>query len=326
MTYLGLSVMDKCSKCGSPLQVPGPHKELLCDHCLRTNNAKASYWDIITDALEYASESPGQPSGYTRNFRTDIDCRITAPKCGSCNAALPAANVPTGTEGASFCPSCGDDIKTYPAPQWLREVCPSVVQVFGTDPAGDLAPSAKDVKPITFLCPDCGGNLKITAKHERVITCDYCDNDCYLPDGLWRRLHPVRTRTWWYVRLHDEAGERSAKAQAAHAQRRQAEEMARYEGILRELNALRGSDAEATELRTWFSVTSEQERDSALTAIRAAMSREWAVAPTAKAVLLIRAIFDDDKRERLLLGKLEVLIAERRGDAALELLGSVKVR
>lgn len=174
-------------QCGSPLQIPGPHTDLPCDHCCETSTADASYWDIIQSALEHSSESPGEPAGWSQNFRTDIDCMITAPKCPGCKGLLPAASVPTGTDA---------------------------------DKSGTVERVDTSIKPITFMCPDCGSDLKITTEEDRVITCRSCDSD-------------------WY---------------------------------------------------------------------------------------LLRAILEDDKRERLLLGKLEVLIAEKRGDDALTLLGSIKVR
>ena len=325
VTYVGLSVMDKCPKCGNPLQIPGPHLDLLCDHCLETSEAKPKYWDIIPSALEYSSESPGKASGWSQNFRTDIDCMITAPKCPSCKTLLPAARIAAGTDGDTLCPSCGEDINTYPAPEWLKKVCPNVEQIFGAEKSGQIETDSSKVKPITFLCPDCNGNLKITAKEARVITCQYCDSDCYLPDGLWRRLHPVRTRSWWYVRLRDTAGQNRAEKNAAANERRQAEQFSRYEDIVREISGLRGSDPNADELKTWLSVTSAQERDSALEAIGEALKSNWAIEPTAKAVIRLRSILSDDKRERMLLGKLEVLIAEQRGDVAIALLTSIKV-
>ncbi len=126
--YIGLSVMDKFPKCGNPMQIPGPHRNLLCDHCLETSTAPDKYWKIISEALESASESPGEPSGWMQNFRTDIDCMVTAPKCPGCKMLLRAAEVPTGTDGGFFCPSCGDDVKTYPAPDWLKIVAREAVE------------------------------------------------------------------------------------------------------------------------------------------------------------------------------------------------------
>lgn len=96
-----------------------------------------------------------------------------------------------------FSPFCGDDINTYPAPDWLRAVVPNAAQVFGAERFGAVERVDASIKPITFVCLDCGGGLKITSEQDCLITCSYCDSDCYLPDGLWRRLHflaPLVTR------------------------------------------------------------------------------------------------------------------------------------
>jgi hypothetical protein len=41
--------------------------------------------------------------------------------------------------------------------------------------------------------------LMITAADERVIECRYCTTSVFLPDELWRRLHPAKTMLAWTV-------------------------------------------------------------------------------------------------------------------------------
>jgi hypothetical protein len=51
-----------------------------------------------------------------------------------------------------------------------------------------------------MACMGCGAALGITVESPRITTCEYCQVENFLPDPLWRRLHPVKKRVPWYVR------------------------------------------------------------------------------------------------------------------------------
>ena len=55
------------------------------------------------------------------------------------------------------------------------------------------------LRPVMMSCLHCGGALEITSETSRIVACQYCDTDHYLPDELWRRLHPLKKRTPWYL-------------------------------------------------------------------------------------------------------------------------------
>jgi hypothetical protein len=125
------------------------------------------------------------------------------PVCPGCTAPMPAESVPPGGDGVLSC-KCGQSIGTFPAPQWLRHVVPTAVQIFGAVREGlpdDLRPmeSSAPLKPILFACPQCGAGLDIGGESPRILTCKYCDADLYLPDPLWYALHPVKKRRPFWV-------------------------------------------------------------------------------------------------------------------------------
>jgi hypothetical protein len=57
-------------------------------------------------------------------------------------------------------------------------------------------------RPVAFQCPCCSGSLIIDGK-ERTVVCSFCDTQVYLPDDLWRTLHPVKKKRRWFL-LFDE--------------------------------------------------------------------------------------------------------------------------
>lgn len=324
--YCSVSILDKCDACGQPLPVEGPLREIFCSSCQRTNKVSPSYWRLLKDVLEDSVKARGKAAGFSMNFRTDVNHRLAAPSCDACEQPIPVAAIADGSDGEHACPACGEAFDTYPAPDWLLEVMPAAQQIFfAARPGGGDQDLPDDVKPVLFPCPGCAGSLKITARHERIVTCEYCGSDCYLPDALWLRLHPPRVRTTWYVRFRDVEKAKRIAAQKAKRERQRAAELERFRAVMAEVDARRGADENPRELSTFFAVTSAAERDKARQAVERAMASGWALEPTARCVLTLRGFLRDSSREEKLLHKLEVLIAERDGAAALALLDSIKV-
>jgi hypothetical protein len=101
----------------------------------------------------------------------------------------------------------------------------TAVQIFLTDPrdAARGAPVAlpEAARPVLMQCPGCGGPLAITHDSPRTTRCQHCKADVYLPDDLWRRLHPAKTVREWYVRFEGETDrEREAENARLAALRR----------------------------------------------------------------------------------------------------------
>ena len=92
-----------------------------------------------------------------------------------------------------------------------------------------------EAKPIAMACPQCGGGLTITADDDRTIPCRFCEVEVFLPDELWRRLHPVATMsTWTLTWLGPEL--RTVEQEAEQA-REAAEEQARIDAAAGEVFA-----------------------------------------------------------------------------------------
>jgi hypothetical protein len=74
-----------------------------------------------------------------------------------------------------------------------------------------------------MTCPQCGAALHLTAESQRTTTCQFCHVDVFLPDELWRCLHPVKVVQPWWVRFEGSTRrQEKAASDAAEQVRREA--------------------------------------------------------------------------------------------------------
>jgi LSD1 subclass zinc finger protein len=226
--YAGFTLRTECTSCGMPLPLDRPAREVLCSQCQKTVAIPSPVWEWLVGAFEGDHRPlPGKMLTLTETvagFRLHAQIANIVPRCEHCAAAYPVSELDPD-QGRDFaCTGCGDPASAWPAPDWLRHMVPTARQIISTDPGGATTPEGRpldssveeSVKPVAMPCPQCSGSLRITAEHERVITCQYCSTDVFLPDEIWRRLHPVKTVQWWYARYEGKtAEEKAADRQAA---------------------------------------------------------------------------------------------------------------
>lgn len=213
--WCALKVRVDCPECGSALFVDGPYKKALCTAC-GTRTAVTNLWPTLLDrTMERGSGGPHFRQ-LTFVWAGNLIPQIwygankgSPPICSTCDQVIEGAEqIADGTEGTLFCPGCGTEHATWPAPGYLSQKrLPGgkrAKQVFLAPPEeqqGTPSPTPADVKPILFGCLNCGANLRITGDTPRVLTCEFCQTDCFLPPEIWNRLHPVRKRRAFWIRL-----------------------------------------------------------------------------------------------------------------------------
>src|SRR6185437_12497888 len=62
-----------------------------------------------------------------------------------------------------------------------------------------------------FYCANCKAPLPVDGSN-RVVKCQYCATDVYLPDDLWQRMHPVAVVARWYMCMTQQHLEQARKA------------------------------------------------------------------------------------------------------------------
>jgi hypothetical protein len=231
--------------CGQPIPVNAPEESVHCDHCQNDLPLPVAMWVGILRDFDESHEkiSAEKAASTTRDFDGMIAhfaYRRSTPHCEKCNAPYGIERIDDGATQDIFCTSCGDPGSTMPPVPRLKHAIHTLAQIFLTDPRGAALHKqqlevGQGASPVIMQCPGCGAPLRVTAASPRTVHCDHCSADVYLPDDLWRRLHPAKTVREWYARFTGETdGEREEKkrreheaAAAAHRARNKAAEDAR---------------------------------------------------------------------------------------------------
>jgi len=207
--YGCLSVMTKCPFCANPLPLNGPVLSTLCSHCQKEVNFEPEVWQGILNELEedYHLFGWGDSRSMTSmqgRFTFEIEYGKQFPHCSECHKTMKPTEIEVGSRARIPCRKCNHLILTMPAPDWLKKLVPTAVQLYAIEelePSPGESPDLDAQRPVVMQCPQCGAALKITGQSERVMPCQFCDVDVYLPDGIWLRLHPAKTATRWEVRF-----------------------------------------------------------------------------------------------------------------------------
>jgi hypothetical protein len=214
---LTVTVSARCEHCASPVPVNGPTRRAHCGRCLRETRLSG-----LGEALEIARtgyRALGSAYEVSRHEQS-------GPSCDGCGCEIPLGEnkALVGAVSTLSCPQCGEASPTFPAPAWLKGAFPTALQVFGADreiaaEEGGLTldVSQEELQPITMACPACGGGLTVTTSSERTIACEYCRSSAFIPDDLWRRLHPVKVMKRWTLTYEQAAARKSAPSGSGHA-------------------------------------------------------------------------------------------------------------
>lgn len=214
MMYVGVELKTRCEKCDNAIMLNGPARTVLCSSCQHTLDIHPMIWkSILTDLPNELADAKAH-EGITSNviageFEHELTATRSVPVCRSCGKPL---DVPKRIDSVQslVCPHCSTENTAGPVPEWLASVVPEAAVLVnatlrdqsggGTDMAGDAAGRSDSAggKPVYFTCPACKGGLKVDGS-SRLVTCEFCGADIYLPDDLWLRMHPVATVSTWYI-------------------------------------------------------------------------------------------------------------------------------
>lgn len=207
--YVGVTALATCQHCGAGLPLNGPVAEPICVACNQQNSFDEDLWTrlLIRPYMSYESNEGELAWAHDSVKLQHGNWRAELPACPGCRAPLPEDLINGQTVEAPLtfpCPACQHANTAAPVPEWVTQFAPRAVRMYNAETvstaSGAVAVNDEAAKPVLFACAQCGANLKITAEAERTITCEFCQASIYLPDGLWRKLHPVKTTTRWYLR------------------------------------------------------------------------------------------------------------------------------
>ena len=292
-----------CPRCGQPVPVNAPVEQAHCAACSGDFDLPQKLFAQLLAGLDDALPElrPGEAraeSHLVAGVQMHVTMRRAEPSCERCQAPLALEAEAADAAVTLHCPSCGDAWASYPAPGWLRGRVASARQVVASDAdaapgTGAAAPAPNAPRAIALPCPQCGGALHLDADAKRVVACGYCKTDVYIPDDLWRRLHPAKTMAPWFVRFEGPSRADQARLDATAKRKRQAHERSERESLDdagRREHEREQQAARATHDRQGREADGERARTQA-EAVRRASAAAWGAVAAVTALLVAASVW-----------------------------------
>lgn len=203
----GFRLATKCRFCQTALPINAITKAILCAGCGKTTELSEKWWDTALGESELATAFVRR-TGVGGGMRVlggglSTQFRRIPPHCLACSTALPddLVNRLTGTEQLA-CPACKTTLSLRPAGPLAKKISSSAQFLIGEGPRSDGESSepklSKAARPVVLSCMKCGGALEVDGS-SRLVHCQYCNSDNYLPDDLWFHMHPRATIFEFYL-------------------------------------------------------------------------------------------------------------------------------
>jgi hypothetical protein len=201
MPSIGIEVSTRCKSCGNVVAVNAFAPGVACSSCTRALAVDATRWMLLLE--EPLRVGPGLPLHTEHNapFATEDGTfyrvyRREDVACRGCGAQLAEDRLrQMAARGGGFCSGCGKPVVVRAAPELLHHR--GVAAVVGED-VEQATGAAQRVEPVPLACASCGGNLRVDGG-ARLVRCQFCQFDQYLPDDLWRHFHPVKPVARWHL-------------------------------------------------------------------------------------------------------------------------------
>ena len=202
MIWSMIEMSIDCPECDAPVHVDGPYRQIRCSRCQSIIDFPAEVWgstleDLRSDVADL-EKGMGSNSTIFGHFNMKLTRGNLLPYCMNCKRDFDL-ETDVSEQGMLTCPDCGESIPFYDAPDWFSDQVKGAKVIAGAWPEGGEGAKGGAVSdPVAYTCPKCGGSLEIDGK-ARLIKCDYCSTNIYLPDDLWLTLHPAKKKNRWFI-------------------------------------------------------------------------------------------------------------------------------
>jgi DNA-directed RNA polymerase subunit RPC12/RpoP len=185
-----------CPGCNNYHAVSGIVDSDACQNCGRMINVSNVLLDRMFVMMDREKYMNGFLSGSVEQMGSDA-YRLTyssmVPYCEECYAVLEITQLIRAIEsGRPFtCPSCSHIMPVRGADADVKEFHSKAIGIINDSHGVDAGGRNTDKDSmLVFKCMTCGAGLELTSKTQRTTKCNYCDNEDYLPDSIWTKLHP----------------------------------------------------------------------------------------------------------------------------------------
>ncbi len=186
---VGLRAFVDCEQCATKIPVNQMGSVVHCSGCGHVQNTGASFWKKVLKRYRLSQLLVDGEELDLEEKHHSLKARLRHPTCGACNKALPDELLLTAAGESLLCPNCHETVACR-APTAAALVLPGAAALIGEEPEPSApAKQAPPPRPVTYQCVQCGGALSVDGS-ERRVRCTYCESDNFLPDSLWKELHP----------------------------------------------------------------------------------------------------------------------------------------
>jgi|GEM_PF-1450325 len=202
-----------CPDCSRNIPLNALVPEIKCQACGSMQSLSIEVWKtVLDDAIMEApgfEEGEGSSTTVLGTYNYGLAYGKLWPRYdGTSESIEQSAILENINNSFVLYPGTGEKTSVRPLPDEYGEVFQGVVALVGED--ASLIPergTGREVQtrnsrcPVAFHCPQCGGSLVVSGDN-RCEKCSYCGTIVYLPDDLWRTLHPVIKKKTWFL-LYD---------------------------------------------------------------------------------------------------------------------------
>ena len=210
MIGVSIKVGVTCPDCESTIPLNALVESVKCSSCGRLLNLSIDVWrTVLDDAIKEAphtEEGMGSSATIFSDYNYSMVRGRLHPRYSGTKEEIEESEILAALKaGHVKHPKTGSKTSVRELPDTYSGEFKGVVALVGEDfsliPGNEEGSSAEIVNssdPVAFACPNCGGNLMVKGEN-RVENCEYCETRVYLPDDLWRILHPVKTKRTWFL-------------------------------------------------------------------------------------------------------------------------------
>lgn len=203
-----------CPGCNSYHALSGIHEQETCQSCGKIISLREFFHRQIFAAADtvkymnaYVSGTIEQMGGGAVNQAGAYKMTYSsaAAYCEECFEYAEEKEIMSAiSESRPFtCTKCGHKMPVKPADDFIKQFHPKCIGILNDSEGTDYMEKSADEKKsmVVFSCMTCGAGLQLSENTGRMCKCPYCNNDNYLPDAIWGKLHPDKDVEPFFVIL-----------------------------------------------------------------------------------------------------------------------------
>lgn len=194
-----------CPDCNNAIPVNRIKGEAACPNCMTVVKLPAAWWkdniftgENLNEASNCAEGEACTSSVIGGAMKYDIAYGKRFPRCQDCKDELTEAtkwtldDIKQAAESSEFirCKKCNDAVTIRKPDEFIGSLLDFPVHAIISEDLVQKADPEFKGKLMMFACLQCGASLKVNGS-SRVVSCTYCNSDNFLPEDIWRRMHPV---------------------------------------------------------------------------------------------------------------------------------------